>query len=31
MILEKLRLTLPSQPPPRIREGQAVLPQACPT
>jgi transposase len=31
MILEKLRLTLPSQPPPRIRDGQAVLPQACPS
>lgn len=30
MILEKLRLALPSQPPPRIREGQVVLPQACP-
>jgi len=26
MILEKLNLTLPSQPPPRIRGGQAVLP-----
>jgi hypothetical protein len=26
MVLEKLRLTLPAQPPPRIRGGDAVLP-----
>ena len=26
MILEKLRLTLPAQPPPRIRGGDVVLP-----
>ncbi len=26
MILEKLQLSLPSQPPPRIRSGEAVLP-----
>ncbi len=28
LVLDKLRLTLPSQPPPRIRSGEVILPAA---
>jgi hypothetical protein len=30
MILQALKLTLPPQPPPRIRDGKAQLPDAHP-
>ncbi len=30
MILEKLKLTLPAQPPPRIRSGEVLLPERKP-
>jgi hypothetical protein len=30
LLLDQLRLTLPAQPPPRIRSGEVVLPAAGP-
>jgi hypothetical protein len=31
MLLEKLKLTLPSQPPPRIRAGETLIPSTSET
>ena len=30
LVLDKLRLSLPPQPPPRIRSGEVILPAAAP-